>query len=426
MFHTDHRNSGTAGRPLPALLAVMALTILLSPVRLAAADLPQVLRDTLRNAPRLKEAETLVSRHRAGERADRGGLFPLLTIEGSAGRSDGNPSPATSGREHLLRTRVQQPLYDPAGVRQWQVKTGQRILAEEELHRTRTDLILTTSVTWLEYLKLRTQLARTGESIAESKRMIEMVRKRIRLGDSTRLELMDRQILLQERQRQLATIRLRTDQLYTSLTRNAGVRYPFHSLPRIGRIPDHPPGDGGDRETGENPLVRIARQNVVVAGAQAELAAAEFHPELSLFGQHEHLRSGQQSQNRTSLGLSVTFRFDTGGSGIYRYRSQVLERRRRLFRLEREKKRAGINLAGLRSELAMHQQKAAFRRTEVKLLLSSLESRQQVFAAGYLNTIELLRTQTKLFDAKMELTSSRFDQVITLIRIFHAQGNVAF
>jgi TolC family type I secretion outer membrane protein len=194
-------------------------------------------------------------------------------------------------------------------------------------------------------------------------------------------------------------------------------------------LPDLPPGEAEAQGLAEafNPNISAAQFNLAAAGADIDIATAALRPRLSLRGEFSYVEDPSLAldwQRVGSIGANLAVPLYQGGGEYARVRqSRQIERQRRddleaAFRaVRREVTESWQSLATATARIDAIEE-------QVRAAEIALEGTRQEAMVGQRTTLDVLDTESTLFEAQVEFVRAQRDQIFASYRLKAALGQL--
>ena len=369
------------------------------------------------------------------EQARAGTLYKIdLTATASIGAIDGNASKKQSGYDGQSATlNASQPLYSPGNQIAFEQSKRQIDVEEQKLLSAEQDLIMKLSTAYFDVLAsqdslayLLAQKAAVTEQLASAKRNFEVGTATI--TDTREAEARFDLVVAQEiaGRNDLQVKKLALDQL-VGKTNSAPlpVKLPL-------QLPPVMPGDVAawvQKSEEMHPAVRQSRLAFEVAQMEAKKAQAATLPTLDLTG---NLNMANNNNTTTSATSSRTTTATVGLSfNMPLFSGYAIENRiKEALALE---EKARTDLEAVKRSVAQASRAAFFGllsgQGQVKALQAAEASSQSALDANKLGyqvgvriNIDVLNSQSQLFDTKAKLAKARYDVLLGGLKLHQASG----
>ncbi|MES2976824.1 MAG: TolC family outer membrane protein [Pseudomonadota bacterium] len=375
-------------------------------------------------------------------RADQAlaGILPTAGVSAGANvnnfENNQNAALSRNFNTETATLSASQPLYRPANVATYEQGKKQAELAAAQLLAAEQDLIVRTSQAYFDVLAsqdslafVRAQKAAVNEQLASAKRNFEV-------GTSTITDTREAQarfdlVVAQEIQAEndLRIRKIALDQLVGRLdTQPRGLRLPL-ALPAV--VPNDVNTWVGQADT-THPAIRQARSNVDIAELEVKKAEAGHKPTLDATASYALTRN--PSGTSTSL---VAARTKTASLGVAfnlpLFAGFATQNRIREALALSDKSRS--DLEGTRRNVAQSTRTAFFgvisgqgqvRALEAAELSSqsALDANRLGYQVGVRINIDVLNSQSQLFQTKRDLARARYDVLVGGLRLRQANGTL--
>ena len=369
------------------------------------------------------------------EQARAGTLYKIdLTATASIGAIDGNASKKQSGYDGQSATlNASQPLYSPGNQIAFEQSKRQIDVEEQKLLSAEQDLIMKLSTAYFDVLAsqdslayLLAQKAAVTEQLASAKRNFEVGTATI--TDTREAEARFDLVVAQEiaGRNDLQVKKLALDQL-VGKTNSAPlpVKLPL-------QLPPVMPGDVAawvQKSEEMHPAVRQSRLAFEVAQMEAKKAQAATLPTLDLTGNlnmanNNGTASSDTSSRTTTAAVGLSFKMPLFSG--YAIENRIKE----ALALE---EKARTDLEAVKRSVAQASRAAFFGllsgQGQVKALQAAEASSQSALDANKLGyqvgvriNIDVLNSQSQLFDTKAKLAKARYDVLLGGLKLHQASG----
>ena len=369
----------------------------------------------------------------------KAGLLPSANLAAGANRSRfdiNSPEVARAYGTQSATLSASQPLYRPANAATYEQGKRQAELAQAQLTAAAQDLIIRLSQAYFDVLAaqdtltfVQAQKAAVAEQLASAKRNFEV-------GTSTITDTREAQarydlVIAQEiaADNDLRVKRLALD----TLVGKADVQP--DPMPRPPSLPAPQPADVNawvQQAEQASPAIQQARSNVEIAQLETEKAKAGHKPTLDLTASYNITRNQEGStqsalssrSNAGSVGVSFNLPLFAGFA--------VENRIRETLALE---EKAQADLETTRRSVAQATRTAYFGvvsgQSQVKALeaaeassQSALEANRLGYQVGVRINIDVLNSQSQLFQTKRDLAQARYNVLLGLLKLRQANGTL--
>ncbi len=370
----------------------------------------------------------------------RSGILPTANLVGTSTRTDFENSalPAISRPFNTQSGTISasQPLYRPGNWATYDQSKKQVDLARAQLDTAEQELIVRTSQTYFDALAsqdslnfVKAQKAAVAEQLASAKRNFEV-------GTATITDTREAQarydlVLAQEiaAENDLRVKKIALDQLVGK----QGTQPRSLAAPPVLRPVE--PADVNSwvqQSEGAHPSIRVAQSNLEIAQLEVTKAEAGHKPTLDLTGSYNITRnpSGTAStptsfrSNSATIGLSLNVPLFAGYSTQNRIRETLSL-----------SDKARSDLEGARRNVAQATRTAFFGvvsgQGQVKALeaaelssQSALDANRLGYQVGVRINIDVLNSQSQLFQTKRDLAKARYDVLVGGLRLRQANGSL--
>ncbi|MBK6322956.1 TolC family outer membrane protein [Candidatus Aalborgicola defluviihabitans] len=421
-------------RLLPLMLALGA-ALPLSVQAQSLIDLYTAARgyDTTYQAARSQFDATLAKADQA-----KAGILPQagLALAGSSSNQAVLPTPARNYATQSATISASQPLYRPANWASYQQGEKSRELAQAQLQQAEQDLIVRVSQAYFDVLAandsvtfVKSQKSAVAEQLASAKRNFEVGTSTI--TDSREAQARYDLVIAQE-------LAAENDFLVKSLALNQLVGQPnVQPKPLKAPVVLAPvvPADVNqwvDQSQTKHPGIQQADVALEVAKLETQKAVAGHKPTLDLVGSYTAINNsdgsstsvGDSRVNVGTVGLNLNIPLFAGFSVQNRVKETTALEEKARADLETAKRNVaqGTRTAyyGVQSGRA---QVAALQAAEASSQ-SALEANQLGYQVGVRINIDVLNSQSQLFDTKAKLAKARYDVLVGELKLRQAAGTL--
>jgi outer membrane protein len=369
----------------------------------------------------------------------KAGILPSANLSAGASRSRfdvNNPEVERAFGTQNATLSASQPLYRPANLATYEQGKRQAELAQAQLTAAAQDLVIRVSQAYFDVLAaqdtlafVRAQKAAVAEQLASAKRNFEV-------GTSTITDTREAQARhdLVEAQEIAADNDLRVKRLaLDTLVGRAEVQPNPIPVPPVLPAPQPPDVNAWVQQSEEaSPSIQQARTNVEIAQLETEKAKAGHKPTLDLTANYNVTRNQNGSaqtalSSRTgsaNVGLSFNLPLFAGFA--------VENRIRETLALE---ERAQADLEAVRRNVAQATRTAYFGvvsgQGQVRALQaaeassqSALEANRLGYQVGVRINIDVLNSQSQLFQTKRDLAQARYNVLLGHLKLRQANGTL--
>ena len=370
----------------------------------------------------------------------RAGILPTATLIGTATLTDfDNSASNTFSRSYSTQgatLSASHPLYRPINRATFEQGQKQLALARAQLDAAEQELIVRTSQTYFDALAsqdslnfVKAQKAAVAEQLASAKRNFEV-------GTATITDTREAQarfdlVLAQEiaAENDLRVKKIALDQLVGK----QGTQPRSLAAPPV--LQPIEPADVNtwvQQSEGVHPSIRVAQSNLEIAKLEVTKAEAGHKPTLDLTGSYNITRNPNGTAtsvatfntNTATIGLSLNVPLFAGFSTQNRIRETLSL-----------SDKASSDLEGARRNVAQSTRTAFFGvvsgQGQVKALEAAEQSSQIALEANRLGyqvgvriNIDVLNSQSQLFQTKRDLAKARYDVLVGGLRLRQANGSL--
>lgn len=387
----------------------------------------------------LREASARINFQRANLGLTRSNQFPQVAAGGdvTTTRFSANGPNAFPGIErnrtfgsvllNLLSFEI-----DIWGRLRQQTKAARAELAAstEDRRAAQTTIVSDVATFYFNLLELDGELDIAKRALASRRNSLEIIKNREQGGIATMLEVRQAEELVYQASQAIPDIERRIEQTENQISlltaKNPGSIARGRSLDEQREPPEVPAGLSSEL-LNRRPDIRAAEQRLISSEALIKSAKASYFPSISLTG----LFGFQSNQ------LSNLF---TGGGNVWSFAPQIAQP---LFTGGRLK--SNVRLQRARQEIAVAQYEqtvqTAFRevsdalierrkvkeiRTQQEQLVVTLEERSRLAYTRYLGGVDsllnALDAERQLFNAQLQLTQTKRNELLSLVQLYKALG----
>ena len=426
-----------------ALPALYATLLALSSAGAAAADLVDVFRQAQSSDATYAAARSTWAAAQERIPQGRAGLLPLASLSASAQQNDRNtrfrdasvPRTSTDSGSTSVNLSVTQPIYRRQSVIVYEQAMTQVEQADAQLAAAAQDLILRVAQAYFDVL-----LAQDNVAFAEAQKtaigqQLEQAKRNFEVGTSTitdtheaqaRFDLTTAQEIaarndLELRRRSLEQVIGRAapplaplGPAFTLKTPEPAVMEPWVSLAQKGNL-----------------QVRIAQSSLTFSSQEIARNRGAHYPTLDAFATLSESGSGSNSGGNLSsdtrnavVGLQLALPIYQGGLINSRVREAIANEDR--ARQDLENARRSAEFSARQAFLGITSGSAQVRALEAALVstqsqLSSTRLGQEV---GVRTQVDVLNAQQLLFSARRDLAQSKYNHILSLLRLEAAIGEL--
>lgn len=372
-----------------------------------------------------------------GEQA-KAGIWPVAGVSAGVSRTNldmvGAPSASNYGSQNVTLSATQ-PLYRPANWATYAQGGKQAAVAQAQLIAAEQDLIIRTSQTYFDVLAaldsltfVQAQKAAVAEQLASAKRNFEV-------GTSTITDTREAQarhdlVIAQEiaAENDVRVKKMALDQLVgKSNTQPKALLIPVN-LPAL--APSDVTTWVAQTETG-HPSIDQARLNLEVAKLETSKAQAGHQPTLDLnasYGANRNLGSSTSTattrSNAATVGLALNFPLFAGFAVQNRVKETLALEDKAQSDLDNAKRTVAqatrTAFYGVQTGLSTVK---AFEAAEASSQ-SALDANKLGYQVGVRINIDVLNSQSQLFQTKRDLAKARYDVLVGGLKLRQANGTL--
>ena len=375
-------------------------------------------------------------------RADqaRAGIYPTAGLTAGVSRTafqNSNPVTDRTLSTQSIGVSASQPLYRPANLATYQQAERQADLAKAQLDAAEQDLIVRTSQGYFDVLAAQDTLAFVGAQKAAVAEQLASAKRNFEVGTSTitdsreaqaRFDLVVAQEIAAEND-----VRVKKLALDTLAGRTA-------AQPKSLQVPVALPGVSPldvnawvQQSETVHPSIRLAQSNLGIADLEIKKAEAGHKPTLDATASY----SVQRNPNGTITSQPSTFRTNTTSLGLS-FNLPLFAgfaTQNRIKETLALKDKAQTDLEGARRSVALATRTAYFGvqsgMGQVKALeaaelssQSALDANKLGYQVGVRINIDVLNSQSQLFQTKRDLAKARYDVLIGGLKLRQANGTL--
>ncbi|MBI2750925.1 MAG: TolC family outer membrane protein [Burkholderiales bacterium] len=369
----------------------------------------------------------------------RAAILPVagLAISATSTNQEVQPAPSRTYGTQTATLNASQPLYRPANWASYEQGKKSLDLAQAQLTQAEQDLIVRVSQAYFDVLAasdsltfVKSQKTAVAEQLASAKRNFEVGTSTI--TDSREAQARYDLVIAQE-------LAAENDLLVKSLALNQLVGQP-NVKPKPLKAPavltPVVPADVNqwvDQSQTKNPSIQQAEVALEVARLETEKAYAGHKPTLDLVGSYSAINNtngayysvGDSRINVGTIGLNFNLPLFAGFSAQNRIKETLSLEDKARSDLEAAKRAVaqGTRTAyfGVQSGLA---QVNALQAAEASSQ-SALEANQLGYQVGVRINIDVLNSQSQLFDTKAKLAKARYDVLVGGLKLRQAAGTLS-
>jgi outer membrane protein len=370
----------------------------------------------------------------------RAGILPTAGLSAAATRTDLTITPATalnrSFNNQTATLSASQPLYRPGNWATYEQGKKQLELARAQLDTAEQDLIVRTSQAYFEVLGSQSSLAFVKAQKAAVAEQLASAQRNFEVGTATITDSREAQarfdlVLAQEiaTENDLRVKKLALDQLVGKAeTQPRGLAAPL-VLPTL--VPADVNAWVLQSETA-HPVIRQAQNNFEIARLEVDKAEAGHKPTLDLVASYGGSRnpSGTASlatgtrSNTTVIGLNFNLPLFAGYATQNRVRETLSLSDKARTDLEGARRNVALNTRTVFFGLLSGQgQVKALEAAELSSQ-SALDANKLGYQVGVRINIDVLNSQSQLFQTKRDLARARYDVLVSGLRLRQASGTL--
>ena len=388
----------------------------------------------------LRQASARINLERANLGLTRSNQFPQ--VEGGANttttRTSENGVNAVPGQFKRTRTIGSVLLnllsfeLDIWGRLRQQTKAARAELqaSTEDRNAAQTTIVSDVAAAYFSLLELDSELEIARRALAVRENSLSIIKIREQGGIATMLEVRQAEELVFQASQTIPDVERRIEQTENFISlltaKNPGPIARGRLLNEQQELPEVPPGLTSEL-LDRRPDIRAAEQRLIASNALIKSAKAAYFPSISLTGLF-----GFQSNQLSSL--------FTGGGNVWSFAPQIVQP---IFTAGRLK--SNVRFEQARQELAVAQYEqtiqTAFRevsdalierrkvkeiRVQQEQLVTTLQDRSRLaytrYEGGVDTLLNALDAERELFDAQLQLTQTRRNELLSLVQLYKALG----
>jgi outer membrane protein len=423
-----------------ALLTVVAASASASA---AAADLLQTYREAVANDPQFASARAAAEAGREKLPQGRALILPAASATANTTYNDATITPRTDPTADIQRqfnsngwtVTLSQPLFRWQNWVQYTQSEFQVRQAEAQLSQAMQDLIVRVAQAYFDVLAaqdtlavIQSQKAAISEQLAQAKRNFEV-------GTATITDTHEAQARYDLSTSQEIAAQNDLEIRRRTLQQLVG-RFPEQLTPLRAKFELRPPEPNDmdrwvDSAQNQNYAVVVQQAGLEIAQREIERNRAGHYPTLDLVGTYGQTGSGNSTNVNTgigtdtrvgTIGLQLGIPLYAGGSVSSRTREAVANRDRARADLETSRRQAA--LSARQSFLGVTNGMAQVRALEQALVSSetALASNKLGYEVGVRINIDVLNAQQQVFQTQRDLSRSRYDTILSGLRLKAAAG----
>lgn len=405
----------------------------------AQVSLMDVYRQAVTNDPTLAiqklNEDTAATQVKSGfsellPRFDASASYNVSSLEtGGAGPDFGD------GKSYRAEIRASQKLFALAAIDGYEALKRNATRAEYETRVAEQDLMLRVAEAYINILRAKDDLSTVESELEAVRRQYQQTQQRFEVGLVTVTDVLDAQASLDQTQVALIRTQSNYDIALQSLSVITG-EVPDAVMSLGSRLPIPMPEQGGEVRWIEFALQYhpdiLATEKALESG-ELELRARRNNrlPVVSAnasidYSGHDREPSGVDFGDRfgSSIGVTVSVPLYTGGSIEAQIITRGLQNNIIEQRLSLLKRNIRVNVGNLYRQLRAAAQNTSAQQQVVKSRESALEATRVGYDVGTRNIVEVLRAQQALFAARQAYANSRYDYLITRLRLKQAAGQL--
>ncbi len=411
-------------------ISVLVFLLFFNVIPVAAATLPQVVRQVLDDHPDIASATALLAASKERIRQSRSELLPTVGLSYENARTTEDISGATIDRDTgrldaTLRWNLFRGFADRSAIKS---ATANQAASTAELEAASEALALQVLEVYLDVLR-NEQLVKASESQIEAlQKLAERVAMRAKMGRISKVTVHQANTRLVQAKNRHFQLRAALESSRLRFREITGMAPDHMALPTIDEaIADQAVDDIYRLAIRGNPRVEAARETALSREAEIGVARGAVLPSVDL-----ELRKRMFSDVTpdssidldSSVRLVVNYEFQLGGAA-YSRKAEAASRKvaadARVASLERE----------IRAEIAALSRQLIEDRNIAPALAENVHSAQEVvkayhlqFDAGRRTLLDLLTVYSDLYQAKAAVLENRFGRLLSAARLYARMGKL--
>lgn len=367
----------------------------------------------------------------------RAGLLPSLTASGVARRQRDeitNSAFLPPGKKYAnafsASLRLSQPVFDWAAIAQSRQIDEQVALAEIGLASADEDLILRTVSSYFDWLAADDSLRfakAEKEAIGQQLRQAE---SRFEVGLSAKTDVQEAQARFDASRAQEIAAASQLRSAREALRVITG-QHPNDAQPLRTPLDIEPPSPSSPNAWVEQALqnnlqLQSATMNARIAREKVRETQSAHYPQLNLFAEHtinDQSDTPQQLESETSvIGLQLDIPLFAGGANLARTKQSRFQYQKSESDLLRARREAAQRTRDAYDGVVTGEVQVRALTQASKSAQVALDAIQAGFKVGSRTSVDVLDAQRELFRAQRDLSRSRYDYLLSLLRLEQAVG----
>jgi len=428
----------------PSILVLLFLCFVTATAQARPLDLTTARQLALQNQSAIKQRQETLRSRQYQARAASADRMPRLDFKATGNylrdqpieRFDGLEFPVNDRSIYHYELDLIQPLFTGYALSARQNLAKLEVdLADFDLRQARSDLLLETSLRYLDLLEAGDRLRLADEEHDQLQEHLQDARALFEQGLIPRNDLLKAEVALAQaelqRKKMAGELRLANSRLalLIGLPRRESLQLSAPDLPQPPLL------ELAELEAGalrKRPEINAARRAIAMAGERLRLEQSRFYPRVSLVGSYQRdgtdiLTNDNPYRNRDNASIGLQLDWNLFAAGADRARAiaarhqisageQALRTLQDQIRLEVEAALEQLDVARQNQTTA----EAALRQARENHRLSTLQFRENL-----ISTSDLLDARTLLTRAETDLQSAHYDYLRALALLRHARGDDA-
>ena len=370
----------------------------------------------------------------------RAGIYPTAGLTAGVSRTgfqNSNPVTDRTFSTQNIALSANQPLYRPANVATYQQADRQVDLAKAQLDAAEQDLIVRTSQGYFDVLAAQDTLAFVGAQKAAVAEQLASAKRNFEVGTSTITDTREAQARydLVVAQEIAAENDVRVKKLALDTLAGKTAAQPKSLLIPV-KLPGVLPLDVNawvQQSEAVHPNIRLAQSNLDIADLEIKKAEAGHKPTLDATASYSVQRNPNGTvqslpnafrTNTTNLGLTFNLPLFAGFATQNRIRETLALKDK--ARSDLESARRSVALATRTAYFGVQSGQGQVRALEAAELSSqsALDANKLGYQVGVRINIDVLNSQSQLFQTKRDLAKARYDVLIGGLKLRQANGTL--
>lgn len=328
------------------------------------------------------------------------------------------------------RVQLVQSVFNLAAIRRYQASVHGLALAREEQRSAEQRVVIATVLSYLAVIEAQQSVEAAQADVALAKRLLELATSQRNAGIATGIDVTRAETRLAGQEVRLAQARTDLDTARLNLLRVIGAPLSSELVPaeEMRFAPEElpPVDDAVQRALSDRAEIRSALEQVRIARAQNQAAAAGRLPSISVFGDYGSLAVKPLTTSLPTRTVGIRLDVPLFDGGRTRSEMQVAASRVRQAELrlddlraavEKEVRQALDNLTTRRDQVLAAQKALALAERELELA-------QDRFRNGVGDNIEVVNAQTALENARQGVVASLALFNVARLNLAAAMGHV--